>query len=91
MSDYQQYLDSLDYDEQIVVDLALVPDANLSKVAAGLAPLVILVNADDRKVGMSVTLGSSGGVTVCLSGFDSDGGELPFSTSTLNCTLLATV
>lgn len=91
MSDFDRYLDSLDYDEQIVVDLALVPDADLSKVAAGLAPLVIVIDAEERKLAMSVTLSSEGGVTTCLSGFDRDGNELSFVTSTLNCTLLATL
>lgn len=91
MTDYDNYCNFLDSTKQVIVNLALEPDADLQQVAEGLAPLVVLVDADERKIGMSVTLSSSGGVSVLLSAFDAAGNALAVSTSSLSETLLVTV
>lgn len=91
MSDYDNYMQYIDGDQQVVVNLSLKPEADLNAVAEGLAPLVVTVDADQRKIGMSVTLSSTGGVSVLLSAFDADGNALDVSTSTFNHTLLVTV
>jgi len=91
MTDYDKYMQYIDGDQQVVVNLSLKPDADLGQVAEGLAPLVVTVDADQRKIGMSVTLSSAGGVSVLLSAFDADGNALPVETSTFNHALFVTV